>query len=862
MIERRRPVLDPHGANGLAAAVTLPGELSSAPEGLSPLPSLTALLPDGSAEVTFGRDETRLAEAPFESNLAPYLSEHMLQSIASELRFAVESDRESRKDWEDALSRGLDLLGIKNEDRNEPWRGACGIVHPMILEAAVRFQSKSITRLFPPEGPANAKIIGDTDEAKLQQAKRVATDLNYWLTQRMPEFRDEAEQMLFSLPVNGSAFKKVFYDTLLERPVAQFVPAADFVMPYGFPNLETCPRYTHILRKSYGEVLRLQAQGFYRDVALNRSPIEISSIEEKTTKLSGVEPSYTQNDLITLWESHADLAIEGDRMLPYVVTMEYDSTRILSIYRNWRQGDPKRSKILSFVHYRYVPWAGAYGLGLIHLIGGIGKGTTSILRQLVDAGTLANLPGGLKSRQLRIKGDDDPIHPGEWRDADVPAGKIADSMFALPYKEPSSVLFQLLQMLIDEGKSFASIADLDLTQSSQNAPVGTMLALIERATEVITAVHSRVHTALGRELSIVAEIIRDHTPPTYDYPPANNVPPSAKASDYAQLLSIVPVSDPAAATMAQRVMVYQSALQLSAQAPQLYNLPLLHRSMLEVLGVDNASEIVPNKTATEPMDPVAENMAILTSKPVRAFEWQDHKSHLAVHMMLAQDPKLQQALAQNPLAPSIMSAGQAHVAEHLAYEYRNQIQQQLGVPLPPLDSKLPPEVEHQLSALMAQAAQKLLAANQAEQQAKTNQQAQQDPVVQQQQAELKLKQMTAQQKAQTDQQKLALEGARLQQKSATDQAKIQSQERLKAAEIQAENLRHGITEQAESQRALTKAHAENLRHLGDTAAAHAKIAATHAQRVSDAQQAASESAAEQAAQAAEAAPAGPEPPPA
>lgn len=835
-----KPLVTPDTTGtGLGATVALDDDLA-------PISSLTRMLPDGGAEVAFGSSEDRLQDANFGANLADYLPESTLQSIASDLRFAVEADRQSRRDWEDAITKGMDLLGIKSDDRNEPWRGACGIVHPMILEAAVRFQSKSITRLFPADGPANVKVVGESDELKLQAAKRVATDLNYWLTQKMPEYRDETEQMLFALPVNGSAFKKIFFDPILGRPMAQFVPAADFLMPYGFPNLETCPRYTHVLKKSYADVLRLQESGFYRDIVLNRAPIEINQIEEKTVRLSGVEPSYTQTDLITLWESHVDLAIEDrTRMSPYVVTLEYDSHRILSIYRNWRQGDPQQAKIQSFIHFRYVPWDGPYGLGLIHLIGGIGKGTTSILRQLVDAGTLANLPGGLKSRQLRIKGDDDPIHPGEWRDADVPAGKIADSMFALPYKEPSAVLFQLFQMLVDEGKSFASIAELDMSTSTQNAPVGTMLALIERATEVITAVHSRVHAALGRELALIAEIIRDHTEPEYDYPPANNMPRTAKERDYGQLVSIVPVSDPAASTMAQRVMVYQSALQLSAQAPQLYNLPLLHRSMLEVLGIDNANEIVPNKTDAQPMDPVSENMALLTSKPVRAYEWQDHKSHLGVHMMLAQDPKLQQALQQNPLAPSIMSAGQAHIAEHLAFEYRNQIQQQLGVPLPPLNSKLPPEVENQLSGLLAQAAQKVLAQSKAEQQAQVNQQAQQDPVLQQQKAELQLKAQTAQQKSQTDQGKLRLEAARLQQKSASDAAKLASQERIKQAEIQGENLRHGITQQAESQRALTQAHAENLRHLGDTAVEHTKIAATHAQRVTDAEQAANEAAMEQ-----------------
>jgi hypothetical protein len=813
-----RPLVTPDNGlptSGIAAMLALPTD---------------GLNADGSADVVFAQaqKEIALAELPFASNLAEHLDEQTLQQISIDLRTAVEEDRTARKDWEQGLTKGMDLLGIRSDDRNEPWPGACGVVHPMILEAAVRFQSKAITRLFPPEGPAQAKIVGAGDEMKLQQAKRVTTDINYWLTEKMPEFRDEMEQMLFALPLDGSAFKKVYYDKLLNRPAAQFVPASDFLMPYGFPNLETCPRYTHVMKKGYVDVLSLQKLGFYREFPLGRNPVQIDEVEEKVVRLSGLQPSYTTPDLVTLWESHVNLGIEGEQF-PYVVTLEYDSSKVLSIYRNWREGDDQHSKVLSFCHYRYVPWKGAYGLGLVHLIGGIGKGCTSLLRQLVDAGTLANLPGGLKSRQLRIKGDDDPIHPGEWRDADVPAGKIADSMFALPYKEPSNVLFQLFKLLVDEGKSFASIGDLDLSTSTQNAPVGTMLALIERATEVITAVYARLHTALGRELSLIAEIIRDHTSAEYEYPPANHVPPSAKASDYSQLLSIVPISDPAASTMAQRVMIYQSALQLSAQAPQLYNLPLLHRSMMEVLGIDNANEIVPDKTQVDPQDPVAENMALLTSKPVKAYEWQDHQAHLQVHQMAAQDPKLQQALQQNPLAPSIQQAAAAHIAEHLAYEYRHEIEQQLGVPLPPLDSKLPPEVEHQLSSLLAQAAQKVNQQHQAEAQAKQNQQAQQDPVVQQQQAELQLKQTQVQQKTQSDQAKNQLEGARLAEKSQADQAKIASQERIASAKIEGENIRHGISEQSESQRSLTSDQAENIRHIGDTAAEHARIASEERQ---------------------------------
>lgn len=782
------PTANGHPANGLAALdVTLPPEPGDG--------SVTVYLDEGAG------DEPDLATVPFASNLAEILPENLLQTISNDVRFAVEEDKTSRRDWEDALTKGMDLLGIKEEQRSIPWPGACGVVHPMVLEAAVRFQSKSITRLFPPEGPASTKVIGESDQSKIQQAKRVAADLNYWLTDRMQEYRDETEQLLFALPVDGSAFKKLYFDPLLKRPMAQYVPANDFLMPYGFPNLETCPRYTHVMKKAYGDIRRLQDIGFYRNVTLNRSPVELDSLDEKVARLSGVSPSYTRNELLTLWEITTELILENGQALPYVVTLEHDSNRILSIYRNWREGDPEHAKVISWVHYRYVPWKGPYGLGLIHLIGGIGHSTTSILRQLVDAGTLSNLPGGLKSRTLRIKGDDDPIQPGEFRDVDVPAGKILDSIAFLPYKEPSAVLFQLLQMLVDEGKSFASIAELDLSSSTQNAPVGTMLALIERATEVITAVQSRMHAALGKELAIIGELIRDHTGPDYDYDPPNHMPRSAKEEDYHSGVSIIPVSDPAAATMAQRVMEYQAALQLSSQAPQLYNLPLLHRSMLEVLGIDNADQIVPDKTAAEPMDPVAENMAIITSKPVKAFQWQDQANHITVHMALLNDPSFKQAMQQNPLAASMQSAMWTHLNEHLAFEYRRQIEQQMGTALPPLGAQLPPEVEEQLSGLVAKAAEKLLGVNQAEQQAKQNQQAAQDPLVQQQQQELQLRQQAAQQKAQNDQKKLELEAARIQQKSQLETAKIASAEQRTAMEVQAENERHGLSEAAESHRA-------------------------------------------------------------
>jgi hypothetical protein len=773
--------------------------------------------PDGSIDVFLDGLEQEMAidSAPFDANLADYLPEQSLGQVANDLRFAIDEDRQSRREWEDALTKGLDLLGIKEEPRSMPWPGACAVVHPMILEAAVRFQSKTVIRLFPASGPAQAKVQGETDAKRIAQAKRVSDDLNYWLTEKMSEYRDEAEQMLFALPIDGSAFKKVYFDPLLRRPVAQFVPANDFLMPYGFPNLETCPRYTHVIKKAFGDVRQLQDIGFYRDISLAKNPIDLDRMEEKVARLSGVQPSYTRNDLITLWETTADLIIEDDKARSYVVTMESETNRILSIYRNWTEGDPEARKVISYVHYRYVPWKGPYGLGLLHLIGGIGRSSTSILRQLVDAGTLSNLPGGLKSKTLRIKGDNDPIQPGEFRDVDVPAGKIGDSIAFIPYKEPSAVLFQLLQMLVDEGKSFASIAELDIATSAQNAPVGTVLALIERATEVITAVQSRMHIGLARELTLIAEIIRDNTPGDYEYDPPGGLPRSIKEQDYHSGVSIIPVSDPAAATSAQKIMEYQAALQLSSQAPQLYDLPLLHRSMIQVLGIDNADQIVPDKTEADPMDPVAENMALLTSKPVKAFQWQDHEAHLTVHQNFQKDPKIQQALAQNPLAASIQQATFAHLNEHLAYQYRAQMEQMTGAPLPPLGSKMPAEAEEQLSALVAAASQKVLGRNMADQQQAQQQQQQQDPLVQMQQQELALKQQQAQQKNQADQAKLQLEQQRTEQKGQIEAAKIASADKRTAMQIQAENERHGISEIAESHRAHAGEHAETTRHLMD-----------------------------------------------
>lgn len=705
------------------------------------------------------------AVPPHDANLAEFLDEDRLRLLGIRLKELYDSDLESRRDWEDTYRKGLDLLGLKIEDRAEPFAGACGVTHPMILESAVRFQSKASTRLFPAKGPAQVRVWGTQTEEALQASRRVADDLNYYATEKMSEYFPDTEQMLFSLPVAGSAFRRVYYDWVLQRPCACFVPASDFVMPAGFPNLETCPRYSYVSSQSHSDLRRLALGGYYLelDPTLTTISNDRTEIEEKESTLTGVRPSELHNELTKIVETHLDddefSDLEGgeERVLPYVVTWELSTLSVLAVRRNWREPDPRRAKILHFVHYRYVPGLASYGYGLIHLIGGVAKASTSVLRQLIDAGTLANLPGGLKARSLRIKGDGSPIQPGEWRDVDVQSPKISDSLYPMPYKEPSPTLLQLLDRLIEEGKTFASIADLDLGAASANAPVGTILALIERAAEVITAVQARLHQTFKQELNLLADCIREHQSEAYDYD-VSPAPREIKQADFARRMQIRPTSDPSSATTAQRVMQLQAAMNFAAQTPQIYDVPKLHRQMLSTLGIEPPEDLIPEED-TPPMDPVSENMALLTSKPVKAYEHQDHTSHIAVHMTFAQDGQMQQLLQQSPLAASVTGAMAAHIADHVAMEYRKQIEQQLGVPLPPLGEPLPPEVEERVSALEAQAAQKLAAQRAADQQAQQAQQQAADPVFQLEQARVQLE-------AQRDREKTQISAAGLQQKAA------------------------------------------------------------------------------------------------
>ena len=703
--------------------------------------SVTIGMGDLEIEITPGDDEDE-----FSANLADEMDEGDMSTMASELSSDIDNDRNSRKDWEKAYTEGLKLLGLQIEERPEPWNGASGVFHPMITEAVVRFQSETITETFPAKGPVRTKIVGKETPEKKAAAKRVEEDMNFQLTENMHEFRPEHERMLWSLPATGSAFKKVYYDPSLGRQVSIFIPAEDILLPYGTSNIQTCYRLTHVMRKTKNEIVKLQQAGFYLDVELgepDKATDEINKAKDKETGFSDLN-----DDRFTLYECHVDLDLKGFEdeddgeptgiALPYVVTFIRGTNTVLSIRRNWREDDPLKLKRQHFVHYQYIPGFGAYGFGLFHLIGGFAKSATSIMRQLIDSGTLANLPGGLKSRGLRIKGDDTPIAPGEWRDVDVGSGTMRDNILPLPYKEPSQVLAALMDKVVEEGRRFAATADMKVSDMGANAPVGSTLALLERQLKVMTAVQARVHFALKEELQLLAAIIRDFTDDEYTYEPDGEEGPKAKATDYRHV-DVLPVSDPNAATLSQRVVQYQAVIQMAQMAPDIYDLPQLHRGMLDVLGIKNADKLVPLEEDMKPTDPVTENQNVLKGEPVKAFLHQDHQSHIQVHMAMLQDPTVAQLIGQNPRAPMIQAALTAHVAEHVGFMMRQKIEQQLGLPLPPEGEQLPVNVEIALSGMMAQAAQQVLMQDQAKAAQMQAQQQQQDPVVQMQQQELQLR---------------------------------------------------------------------------------------------------------------------------
>lgn len=705
----------------------------------------------------------------FDANLAEYMDDGALQALASELLADFEDDISSRKDWMQTYVDGLELLGMKIEERSEPWEGACGVYHPMLSEALVKFQSETMMATFPASGPVKTKIIGKETPSKKESAERVQEDMNYQLMERMVEYRPEHERMLWGLGLAGNAFKKVYYDPHMERQVSVFVPAEDIVVPYGASDIETAPRVTHVMRKTENDLKRLQVAGFYRDTDLGEPVNMLDEVEKKIAEKLGFRA--TSDDRFKLLEMQVDLDLPGYEhedgiKLPYIVTIEKGTQQILSIRRNWEEDDKTHAKRQHLVHYGYIPGFGFYCFGLIHLIGAYAKSSTSILRQLVDAGTLSNLPGGFKARGMRVKGDDTPISPGEWRDVDVPSGAIRDNLLPLPYKEPSQVLAGLMDKIIEEGRRFANTADLQISDMSAQAPVGTTLAILERTLKTMSAVQARIHYSMKQELKLLKKIIAAYTPEDYSYEPEVG-DRRAKRSDYDDV-DVIPISDPNASTMAQKIVQYQAVMQLAQAAPQIYNMPLLHRQMLDVLGIKNAEKLVPMDEDQKPTDPVTENQNVLMGKPVKAFLYQEHQAHITVHMSAMQDPKIQALLQNNPTAPQLMQAMLAHINEHLGFEYRKQIEQQMGMALPPQKDEageeinMDPRVEAQLAPMLAQAAQQLLQKNQQEVQQQKAQQQAQDPLVQMQMQELQIKAQEQQRKAAKDQADNALKQQQLQ----------------------------------------------------------------------------------------------------
>jgi len=732
---------------------------------------------DGGIIIDFeGEISDKATGGNHDDNLAEILEDDDLQSMATELLSDFQADQDSRSDWARAYVKGLDLLGMKVEDRQQPWAGASGVFHPILTEAVVRFQAQAMGEIFPASGPVRTKVVGKQDTDKVAQSQRVENEMNYLLTEEMSEYRDEMEQMLFKLPIAGSAFKKVYYDPLMERPCSMFVPSEDFVVSYGASDLHTCPRYTQVMKKTANEVLQLQINGFYREIDIPDPTPDYSDIKQKYDELDGEEAIIEDDDRHTILEMHVDINMpeefdDPDGIArPHVITIDKTSSTILAIRRNWYEDDEKKKKRMHFVHYRYLPGLGFYGTGLIHLIGGLAKSATSILRQLIDAGTLSNLPAGLKARGLRIKGDDAPLMPGEFRDVDVPGGAIRDSITFIPYKEPSSVLYSLLGNIVEEGRRIGSVADIQIGDSNPQAPVGSTLALMERSMKVMSGVQARLHATLKKELRILAKIIHDFMPSEYAYEIEGEF---SRTEDFDDRVDVIPVSDPNAATMSQRVMQYQAALQLAQQAPQLYDMGKLHRQMLEVLGISDAADIIKLPDDIKAKDPVTENMAMLKQEPVKAFMYQDHEAHIQVHMAAMQDPKIQQIVGQSPFASAIQSAMSSHITEHVAYQYRKEIQMQLGVEMPDEDQPLPEDTEQEISRLAAQAAQKLLGKNQAEVAEQEAEQAAKDPLTQIQQKEIQIKEQELMHKIDMDKAKL----------------KIDAQSKMGNLEIQAERIK-------------------------------------------------------------------------
>ena len=779
--------------------------------------SVSVETPDGGLIFDFNENNP-MDDVPFDANLAEFIDEKELTAIANDLIGSFKSDKESRSDWERTYVEGLDLLGLKHEDRTTPWDGACGVFHPLLTESVIKFQSQSIQELFPASGPVKTTVVGIIDEEKEKQANRVQDYLNYLVTEKMSEYRSETERLLFSLPLAGSAFRKVYFDPNMGRPCSMFVPAEDFVVSYGASDLVTCERATHIMKRTSNEIRKLQVSGFYSDVDLGNASQDTDEIEHKYNELTGNSSSYDSDSRHTILEIQVDLDLVGFEdvsdgeetgiQLPYVVSIDQSSRKVLSIRRNYYEEDANRMKREHFVHYQYMPGLGFYGFGLIHMIGGLAKSATSLLRQLVDAGTLSNLPGGLKSRGLRIKGDDTPIMPGEFRDVDVPGGAIRDNISFLPYKEPSNVLYQLMGDIVEEGRRFASAADVKAADMNSEAPVGTTLAILERSMKVMSAVQARLHASMRKELRLLSRIVFDFGPSAYPYSSEKG---AVVADDFDGRVDVIAVSDPNSGTMAQRIMQYQAALQLSQQNPEMYDLPLLHRQMLEVLNIRDADKIIPLDEDKKPTDPVTENMNILKNDPVKAFIYQDHEAHIQTHMSFMEDPKIQELAGKSPNAQGMQAAMAAHIQEHLAFAYRQQIEKELGVELPPEGESLPEDIELRISRLVAPAAEQLKGKNQQEQQAQQAQEQQQDPVVQMAQKELQIKEMQAQAKAQLDQAKMQLEFTKAQTKAQFDIEKLDQQAEIEKARLAVKIAEDNVREQLDSRKIASKDQIEGFR---------------------------------------------------
>jgi len=812
-------------------ATNIDKALYQAPQGLESLvdePDIEIEIEDPeSVKIGIGGMEIEIEPGgEFGCNLAEEMDEGQLSTLAGELLEDYDNDINSRKEWLTTYVDGLKLLGLKYEERSEPWQGACGVTHPLLMESAVKFQSETIMETFPAAGPVKTVILGKETIEKNEASVRVAADMNYELTEVMREYRPEHERLLLSLCLSGNAFKKIYFDPSMDRQTAVYIPAEDIIVSYGTANLESAERVTHRMRKTKNELRRLQVAGFYRDVDLGDPIVIMDEVEKQKAKDQGF--AATVDNRFQLLEMHVDLDLDGYAdededgeatgiALPYVVTMEKGTNTILAVRRNWLEDDKLKARRQHFVHYGYIPGFGFYYFGLIHLIGGHARAATSLIRQLVDAGTLSNLPGGLKARGLRIKGDDTPISPGEFRDVDLPSGAIRDNILPLPYKEPSQVLAALMDKIVADGQRFAATGDLKVSDMSAQSPVGTTLAILERMLKVMSAVQARIHYSMKQEFKLLAAIIRDNTPEEYDYEPEVGSR-KAKRSDY-DMVDIIPVSDPNASTMSQRVVQFQAVLQLSAGAPQIYDLPYLHRQMIQTLGVKNADKIVPDKTDMKPVDPVSENMNLMNGKPVKAFLLQDHEAHLGVHMAAMKDPKIMQIMGQNPQAQAIGAASMAHVMEHVAFQYRKEIEKQLGAALPPMqeegmeaeDRTLPPEIEVQLSQLAAQAAAKLFQKNSSEAQQQQAQQQAQDPLMQMQQKELQIKESDVQRKAAKDQADSAFKQQELQLRG----TEIQGRQQIDAAKLMADSQKHQTSLAHQQSTAQDRSSADAARHSKD-----------------------------------------------